>query len=270
MKVAFVPPWYGQNIPGGAEAETRRTVEHLHQAGVDVEVLTTCVKDFKSDWARNYHQPGESVENGVLVRRFPVRPRDRQAFDAVNLRLMTNQRISAQEEQTYISESVRSPALTTYIAEHQQDTLYFFIPYLFGTTYWGIRACAQHAFLIPCLHDESYARMDVFRDMFERVAGVVLHTVPEKRLAQSLYNLDDAKVHLVGEGVDTDWSADAERFRAKYNLTMPFLLYAGRKDSGKNVDLLIKYFRRYRQICDRDLALVLLGGGELPFNNRNR
>ena len=59
MKFAFVIPWYGVNIPGGAEAEARRTAEHLHRAGVPVEVLTTCVRDFRADWSVNHHRPGD-------------------------------------------------------------------------------------------------------------------------------------------------------------------------------------------------------------------
>ena len=53
-------------------------------------------------------------------------------------------------------------------------------------------------------------------------------------------------------------------FDAKYKLDKPFLLYAGRKDRGKNVDLLIQYFRQYRQAKEADVDLVLIGGGALP------
>ena len=35
MKIAFVTPWYGPDIPGGSEAEARRTIEKLQQSGVD-------------------------------------------------------------------------------------------------------------------------------------------------------------------------------------------------------------------------------------------
>ena len=46
MKVAFVTPWYGADIPGGMESETRRTAAHLLEAGYKVEVLTTCIHNF--------------------------------------------------------------------------------------------------------------------------------------------------------------------------------------------------------------------------------
>jgi len=57
MKIAFVIPWYG-DIPGGAENECKRTVENLARRDVDVEVLTTCVKEFLSDWNTDYYKEG--------------------------------------------------------------------------------------------------------------------------------------------------------------------------------------------------------------------
>ena len=154
MKVGFVIPWYGPGIPGGAEYLARRTAEHLCQAGVPVEVLTTCVREFLADWGKNYHRPGASIINGVKVRRFPVRKRDRTAFDAVNWKLMHSQPVSLAEEQVFVQENVRSPAMMDYIARNLNRYVFIFIPYMFGTTYWGVAACGGRALLVPCLHDE--------------------------------------------------------------------------------------------------------------------
>ena len=55
-KIGFVAPWYGEKIPGGAEMELRGLVHHLKDVGVEVEVLTTCVKDFMSNWNENYYK----------------------------------------------------------------------------------------------------------------------------------------------------------------------------------------------------------------------
>ena len=263
MKVAFVIPWYGPDIPGGAESLTRRTVEHLCQVGVPVEVLTTCVREFLADWGRNYHRPGVTEVNGVTVHRFPVRKRDRAAFDAVNWKLVHDQPVSMAEEQVFVRESVRSPALTEYIAKHLNQYVFVFIPYMFGTTYWGIAACEGKALLVPCLHDESYARMDVFQQMFAQVRQVIFNSPAELDLAHALYRLGDDVPMLLGGGVDTDFSADGDAFRQKYGVTRPFILYAGRKDKGKNVGLLIDYFRRYRAHRTRAVDLVLIGGGAL-------
>ena len=49
-KLAFVAPWYGEYITGGAEMELRDLVHHLRDAGMELVVLTTCVKDFTASW----------------------------------------------------------------------------------------------------------------------------------------------------------------------------------------------------------------------------
>ena len=60
-KIAFVIPWYGEGIPGGAEMELREVTAHLQQAGMEVEILTTCVKEFTADWNENYYAAGTAV-----------------------------------------------------------------------------------------------------------------------------------------------------------------------------------------------------------------
>ena len=39
-RIAFVAPWYGDNIPGGAEAALRGITDHLFAAGMDIEILS--------------------------------------------------------------------------------------------------------------------------------------------------------------------------------------------------------------------------------------
>ena len=75
QKIGFVIPWFGENIPGGAEMELREVTAHLQQAGMEVEILTTCVKEFTADWNENYYAAGTAVVGNITVRRFPVRRR---------------------------------------------------------------------------------------------------------------------------------------------------------------------------------------------------
>ena len=88
-KIGFVTPWYGENISGGAEAALRDITGHLFAAGMEVEILSTCVKEFHSNWNCNYYKPGKTFESGgIPVLRFKVRKRNVHAFDEVNLKLM--------------------------------------------------------------------------------------------------------------------------------------------------------------------------------------
>ena len=258
--MAFVIPWYG-DIPGGAENECKRTVENLSHSCVNVEVFTTCVKEFLSDWNTDYYKEGIYEVNGVVVRRFKVRKRNTKQFDDINYKLMHNQRITQAEEQLFIQEMINSDNLYSYITDHGQEYDYFiFIPYMFGTTYYGTKIYPEKSFLIPCLHDESYAYMSIYKAMFENVAGIIFHSEPEKKLASKLFDLN-AKQVVLGEGIETDIAFNSKRFIEKYGITNEFMLYAGRRELGKNVPLLIDYFCRYKKNNNSDLKLVLIGSG---------
>jgi len=270
MKLAFVTPWYG-NIPGGAESECRRTVENLQKHGIEVEILTTCVKEFLSDWSTDFYEEGIYNLNGVSIHRFSVRKRDTARFDKINYKLMRGLEISPDEEKTFMREMVNSPGLYSYIAEHGTDYDYFlFIPYMFGTTYYGSCIYPEKSVIIPCLHDESYAYLNIYKTMFENVKGIIFHASPEKILANHLYNLNNMQT-VLGEGIDMDFVYNPDRFREKYGIKTDFILYAGRKEAGKNVPLLIDFFARYKKHRKNELKLVLIGSGtiEIPSESRN-
>ena len=258
QRIAFVIPWFGENIPGGAEAACRDVAKLLAQAGCDVEVLTTCVREFRSNWNENYHPAGATVECGVTVRRFPVRVRDVAAFDRVNAKLMQNVPVTEAEEQIYLTEMVHSPELYEFIGAHRDSYVFMFTPYMFGTTIRGSRVCPERSVLIPCLHDESYARMGIFQSMFRSVRGAIFVSEEEAALARTLYGMESSRMRVVGNPIDVSWSGDGARAKSKYGLRR-FVLYAGRTDAGKNADLLAEYFRRYLDETGADLELVFIG-----------
>ena len=265
--IGFVIPWYGDTIPGGAEADLRDLAKHMAARGIDLEILTTCVKEFTADWNKNYHKPGVTEEGGLRVRRFSVTKGDRGVFGMVNYRLMLGQyRISLKDEDTFLREMVNSNELYEYIREHKDEySVFAFIPYMFGTTYNGIKECLEKAVLIPCFHNEPYTYFRRFREVYSNVRGMVFHAKPEYELTQTIYDLTDVKCRVLGGGMDTSISGDPERFRERYGIKDNFILYAGRKDVGKNIYTLIDYFREYRlrraESTGKDLKLVLLGGG---------
>ena len=268
-KIGFVTPWYGETIGGGAEAELRGVVHHLKDAGVELEVLTTCVAKFASDWNTDYHQPGLTEEAGIPVRRFPVRKRDEAAFGAVNNKLMTGLAVTPAEEELFCREMINSPELYDYMLEHEAEYgLYVFIPYMFGTTFYGCQVRPGKSVLIPCLHDESYAKMRIFQDPFSQVAGMVFNAEPERLLAEKLFGVRGDTFTTFGIGMDTDQTGDSERFRQKFRITDPFILYAGRKEAGKRVDLLVRYFAEYKKRNRDNLKLVLIGGGQIDIPDK--
>jgi glycosyltransferase involved in cell wall biosynthesis len=267
MKIAFVTPWYGPDIPGGMELLTRRTAAQLLAAGHAVEVLTTCIRDFFSDWGRNYHSPGTTSEVGITVRRFRVSARDKFAFQQVNSRLLNGQSISAAEEAIFAREMFDCPDLYTFISEHCEEYIFFFIPYLYATTIFGATICPERSVLIPCLHDESYAYLSIFRGIMSLPRAMVLLAHVERDLVEKLYGPGANQIRkVIGGGVDTGFVADADRFRRKYGLSSPFVLVVGRRDAGKNTPLLLAYWRRYVRESGTKAQLVLIGPGEIVID----
>lgn len=268
-KIGFVIPGYADGIPGGAEMELREVAGHLHSAGVRLEILTTCVKEFGSDWSVNYYKEGDdSTANGITIKRFKVKKRDTEAFDAINAKLMRKAPVSPEEEDIFLSEMVNSPDLYKYISEHGDDySLFVFIPYMFGTTYNGAKIFPEKSVLIPCFHDEGYAYMKRFKELFPKTAGMIFNARPEAELAQRLYGFEESgtKTIVMGIGMDTGIIPDPAAFREKFKINERFILYAGRKDEGKNVHTLVKYYSEYIKRHETDLRLVLIGGGEIEL-----
>ena len=83
---------------------------------------------------------------------------------------------------------------------------------MFGTTYYGSQIHPEKSILIPCLHDESYARMTIYKKMFENVKGIIFLSDPEKKIATTLFNLKNEQF-VLGGGIDTNISYDGTRFK---------------------------------------------------------
>lgn len=267
LRACFVTPWYGRDIPGGAEAEARRTAQNLAAAGVEVTVLATCLSGLGGDWSRDALPKGESVEDGVRVLRFPTARRSAARFELLNAKVGAGASLSDEQEREFFENMVHSPALLEHLAAHPEAGPFFFIPYLFTTSVLGPLIHPDKSVLIPCLHDEGYARMRSVRRVFEAARAVAFHVPAERDLAASLFDLSRTEPLVIGEGIDTGWSADAARFRRAFGVDGPFILYAGRKDRGKNTPLLITYFLRY--VAERagagGLKLVLIGNAAVPI-----
>ena len=259
MKIAFICPWYGKDIAGGAEAECRRTVENLHQRGVAVEVWTTCLRDFESDWSRNHYPVGDYQVEGVTVKRFAVGRRNGELFARLNRQIMNGEPVTREEEVLFFENMINSPGLYQHLRRHGSEALLVFIPYLFSTTYFGARIHPDRTFIIPCLHDEGYARLSSLQEGYHRVRGLIFHTRAEMELGIDRFRLRADQCHLFGEGIDTDLTPEPERFRLKYTLKDPYVLYAGRRDAGKNTPLLMNYFALYKKRFPSPLRLVLIG-----------
>ncbi|MCO6431639.1 MAG: glycosyltransferase family 4 protein [Deltaproteobacteria bacterium] len=263
---AFVLPRFGEGIIGGAETLAGSLASQLAKRGSRVEVFTTCARDNRS-WKNEF--PAEtSIEFGIQVHRYPVDERDLDSWIPHQIRISEGMRLTVDEQLEWMSEGVNSKALYSELFRRSREfDAILFAPYLFATTFWGSMIAREKAILIPCLHDESYAYLEVIASMFGQVRGALFNSLPEQRLARSLYGA--IKGGEVGMGFEPLCPAEGELgpYLAGQE---PYLVYVGRKETGKNVHKLIDYFCQAKDDgrIDPNLKLVIAGGGDFSDLHR--
>jgi glycosyltransferase involved in cell wall biosynthesis len=268
--VAIVTTWFGPDATGGAESAARELATRLAERE-RVTILTTTARSFHHDWSADYFRPGTTREGALEVRRFRLDPRDNDAFHRLNGKLLSTPRerwreVTANRIDTdpFIKHSINSTELENHLrkeAPSRYDAVAF-IPYLHGVTVRGIEAYQGPAHLIPCLHDEVYARIPRIEDALHRAATLLFNSEGEAELALRLYG--PGLLHksvVMGEGIPPA-SAPA----AKAPVEGPYFLYLGRRDATKGVDFLVDAFARYRENGGRpESTLVLAGPGEQSY-----
>lgn len=266
-KFAFVLPRFGKGFAGGAEFLSGQLATHLARAGDQVEILTTCAVDNRT-WENELPAGVEELE-GVTVRRFPVGERNLDIWIPIQISISEGMRPGVEQQLDWMENSVVSPELFDFIQKYnpEYDAL-FFAPYLFGLTFWGSLIAPEQSILIPCLHDEHYAYLDVIASMFKQVAGAMFNARAEKELAQRLYG--PIAGGEVGLGFSLVQQAEVDRLKPYFEEEFPYLLYLGRKETGKNVQLLVDYFIELKDsgTVRSDLKLVVLGGGSFDDLDR--
>lgn len=261
-RIAFVSPRYGDDVVGGAETVLRQAAERLAGRGWEVEILTTCARDHYT-WANAY--PAGSERHGDLtVFRFPVvHPRESSLWQSLDRRIRLGSSLTMAEQHAWVNGRFRVPGLFHHLVAHGHSyRAMVFSPYLFWTTVVGATVAPERTVVIPCLHDENYAYLPVFRPLLAGSAQVWFMSEPEHQLAHRIGPV--APTHPVtGEGVLVPERYDPDGFRARHGLTKPYALFVGRRESGKGwQDLLRAYVRAVTRL-GVDLDLVTFGVGKV-------
>ena len=262
-RIAFVPPRFGRDVLGGAEAALREMAAGLHDRGYPVEVLTTCARSHFT-WA-NELPAGRTVVDGITVHRFPtVMSHNRRERDELDAAVSAGATLTSEQEQRWINGLFRVPALYEHILDHGGDyDALVFAPYLFWTTF----ACAQihpeKSALLSCLHDEPPARLQVFRPLLTGLADVWFMSPPERDLAERIVGALPPHHAVTGCGVAVPAGYDTAAFRRRHGIEGRFVLYAGRREGGKGWETLLEQFARATSRRHLPFTLVTFGGGEV-------
>jgi glycosyltransferase involved in cell wall biosynthesis len=259
-RIGLVPARFGDDILGGAEIVLREMATGLQARGWDVEILTTCARDHHT-W-ENVYPAGVTQQGGLSVRRFEAvwdtRGPERSELEAA---VMAGSPLPVEQQQRWMNLGMRVPSLYHYLLEHAQEYRgLIFAPYPFWPSFACSQVAPEKSVLWTCLHDEPYAYLELFRPVFEGVAGLWFQSDPEHDLAHRIHPRL-APHRTVGCGVDVPESYDVEGFRAAYGIEGRFVLYAGRREGAKGWDELLNGFAAAVRSRDLPLQLVTMGGG---------
>jgi glycosyltransferase involved in cell wall biosynthesis len=291
VKIAFVIQRYGTEVLGGAEHLCRLVAERL--AGQhDVEVLTTCARDYIT-WANEYPEGPDRIR-GVTVRRFAsAQTRDLAAFNRYSEWIFSHQHSRADEMEWLKQQGPWCPSLVEHLRRNQQhyDVLVFFT-YLYAPTVLGLEVCPTRSVLVPTAHDEPAIQLGIFTEVFGRPAAMIYNTESEQRFVRRTFPNRPLLEEIAGVGVelpqqnpyprmpsqpdeDDDGPEEANEsagasafpahltargavFRRRHRLDGPILLYGGRIDPGKGCEELLEYFNAF--VNDGgDATLALMG-----------
>ena len=280
MKVAFIVQRYGTEILGGSEYHCRLVAERL-AARHDVEVLTTCARDYIT-WANEYPEGTDRVR-GVTVRRFANdRTRDIESFNAYSDWIFSHSHTAEDEQEWLRQQGPWCPPLIEHLEEcHASYDAFVFFTYLYAPTVLGLRIDPARSVLVPTAHDEPAIRLGLYRDVFRLPRAVAFNTGVERAFLRSRFDFEAGAEEVAGCGVDLppfltapddagEASASGEddslraplsagaAFRRRHRLMTPFALYGGRIDPGKGCEELIEYFGAYAA-ARGDAMLALMG-----------
>jgi glycosyltransferase involved in cell wall biosynthesis len=265
-RVAFVTTRYGPGVVGGAETAVREAAAGLAARGHSVEILTTCAKDHYT-WANEF-PPGPAADGELVIRRFEtVAGRDTSSWARLQERLLSGEELDEAEDLSWVNGRFRVPELYLFLAGAARDyDALIFAPYLFWTTLYCAGIAPERTILMPCLHDEAYARLASVRAALGGCAAVWFLSEPEHQLGHRLAPLPAAHP-VVGCAVEVPDTYDVAGFRERYDLERPFVLYAGRREDGKGWRQVLHGFGAavLRHRLPVDLVTFGVGDPQIPM-----
>ena len=271
MKLAFVVQRYGAAIAGGSEGHCRQLASRLASRH-DITVLTTCARDYVT-WENEY-PPGETVDEGVRVIRFPVaHPRRLKTFADLSDEVFDGGASRERQDNWFRENGPDAPALLDHLrTQGATYDLILFWTYRYAPSYFGLPLVADRAILVPTAEEDAAITLTVLSEFFERPAGYLFLTPEEESLVSSRAGRPLTPAATIGIGLDPEPPPAASRAVVDdLGIRGDYVLYLGRVDRNKGCDTLLDYFEAYAR-SRRDVALVLAGPAkmQIPRNPRIR
>lgn len=252
---------YG-DVSGGAEAHAREVVAHLRPY-VDFAVATTTAADYWT-WD-NAYTAGIDAVDGVPVHRFPVEAGRSRDFRLREHRAFAKIHPYDAEDAFVRAQGPVAPDLLEHLRRYGRDfDAILFFTYIYHPTVYGLPLVAERAVLVPTAHDEPALRLSVYRRLFHSPRAFAFNSLEERRLVHRTFANERIPGEVVGVGVDVPADRSGARFRARFGIDGPYLLYLGRIVESKGCGTLFDHFRRWQRSAGTSPATLVLAGRGAP------
>jgi glycosyltransferase involved in cell wall biosynthesis len=263
VRLLYVVQRYGAEIAGGAEAHCRAFARQLVGRGHEVEVVTSCARDYAS-WA-NAYAAGDELDDNVVVHRLAVTgERDMKFFAPLSDRVLSSRYLAPahlQERWLHAQGPVLGDLVPWLNANLDRFDVVIFFTYLYYPTPVGVAFVAGRCPVVlhPTAHDEPPFRLPMFRSMMRLVDAFAFSTPEEEALVRTRIGAGPAST-VVGVGVDPPRPVPDALARTALGLgDRPYLLCLGRVEALKGSLELAAFFAAYKARQPGPLMLVFAG-----------
>ena len=254
--LACVVQRYGNGVVGGSESLAREVCEHLVRRGHDVTVYTSTAADYTT-WAPFFPE-GETWLRGVRIRRFHSRTqREMATFNERSDRFFGEGPRGGQADWDWLqAQGPWCPGLWDEMERHREEhPVLLAFTYLYHPVVHAILNWDGPVLFYPTAHDEAPFHMPIMRQVFERADVCLFLTEDEGALVSRHYAIRAGEV--IRCGVDPLPPPRPTGPPASWGQVLPYLVYAGRIEPGKGLELMWQGYEALRP--KRPVELLMMG-----------
>lgn len=262
-KIIIVTPWFGE-FSGGAENLAKSLAAQLNKRGVNTLIFTTCCKSPYDDWWNDFYKEGVYQIGELQIYRFSTN-KTRNIYQNVINKLTKNIQLTDHEKTDFFIAGINSDRLVSKL-KHYINNNYEIIalPFFQGLTHSVINAYPNKVSLVPCFHDEPQFYWSNTQILLFNAKNIFYNSIEEKELTIKNYGsiLGKKIIESPVTGIGIEIKSDTLSKKISIDLPEKYFVYLGKKDKGKNVDLLCHWFNIYIKNFDPKAKLIFIGGGD--------